>query len=164
MHVACLTGVYIHQDEPWYLNILCVRVTPYGDFFYYFTEVKSKIWRVIFFKYFYHWEIIEWASGFPEITENMKCRSMHLRWPVALSGECDSPVLSLSLTPIDISKVIWLPTPYLIRSKKYIKRQITCQQTDTLLFHRPASLWHYRFVSVRTQVPYSKTQNQNTNT
>ena len=25
--VACLTGVYIHQDEPWYLNILCVRVT-----------------------------------------------------------------------------------------------------------------------------------------
>ena len=27
MHVAYLTGVYIHQDEPWYLNILCVRVT-----------------------------------------------------------------------------------------------------------------------------------------
>ena len=27
MHVAHLTGVYIHQDEPWYLNILCVRVT-----------------------------------------------------------------------------------------------------------------------------------------
>ena len=26
MHVAYLTGVYIHQDEPWYLNILCVRV------------------------------------------------------------------------------------------------------------------------------------------
>ena len=27
MHVAYLTGVYIHQDEPLYLNILCVRVT-----------------------------------------------------------------------------------------------------------------------------------------
>ena len=27
MHVAYLTGVYIHQDEPWYLNILCVQVT-----------------------------------------------------------------------------------------------------------------------------------------
>ena len=27
MHVAYLTGIYIHQDEPWYLNILCVRVT-----------------------------------------------------------------------------------------------------------------------------------------
>ena len=27
MHVAYLTRVYIHQDEPWYLNILCVRVT-----------------------------------------------------------------------------------------------------------------------------------------
>ena len=27
MHVAYLTGVYIHQDESWYLNILCVRVT-----------------------------------------------------------------------------------------------------------------------------------------
>ena len=27
MHVAYLTGVYIHQDELWYLNILCVRVT-----------------------------------------------------------------------------------------------------------------------------------------
>ena len=29
MHVAYLTGVYIYQDEPWYLNILhvCVRVT-----------------------------------------------------------------------------------------------------------------------------------------
>ena len=26
MHVAYLTGFYIHQDEPWYLNILCVRV------------------------------------------------------------------------------------------------------------------------------------------
>ena len=27
LHVAYLTGVYIHQDEPWYLNILCVWVT-----------------------------------------------------------------------------------------------------------------------------------------
>ena len=27
MHVAYLTGVYIQQDELWYLNILCVRVT-----------------------------------------------------------------------------------------------------------------------------------------
>ena len=27
MHVAYLSGVYIHQDEPWYLNILRVRVT-----------------------------------------------------------------------------------------------------------------------------------------
>ena len=27
MHVAYLTGVYIHQDEPWYLDILCVRVS-----------------------------------------------------------------------------------------------------------------------------------------
>ena len=27
MHVAYLTGVYIHQDESLYLNILCVRVT-----------------------------------------------------------------------------------------------------------------------------------------
>ena len=27
MHVAYPTGVYIHQDEPWYLNILCVWVT-----------------------------------------------------------------------------------------------------------------------------------------
>ena len=27
MHVAYLTGVYIHQNEPWYLNILCVQVT-----------------------------------------------------------------------------------------------------------------------------------------
>ena len=27
MHVAYLTGVYIHQDEPWYLNTLCVWVT-----------------------------------------------------------------------------------------------------------------------------------------
>ena len=27
MHVAYLTGVHIHQDEPWYLNILCVWVT-----------------------------------------------------------------------------------------------------------------------------------------
>ena len=27
MHVAYLTGIYIHQDEPWYLNILWVRVT-----------------------------------------------------------------------------------------------------------------------------------------
>ena len=27
MHVAYLTRAYIHQDEPWYLNILCVRVT-----------------------------------------------------------------------------------------------------------------------------------------
>ena len=27
MHVAYLTGVYIHQDEPWYLNIICVWVT-----------------------------------------------------------------------------------------------------------------------------------------
>ena len=27
MHVAYLTGLYIHQGEPWYLNVLCVRVT-----------------------------------------------------------------------------------------------------------------------------------------
>ena len=27
MHVAYPTGVYIHQDEPWYLNTLCIRVT-----------------------------------------------------------------------------------------------------------------------------------------
>ena len=27
MPVAYLTGVYIYQDAPWYLNILCVRVT-----------------------------------------------------------------------------------------------------------------------------------------
>ena len=27
MHVACLTWVYIHQDEPWYLKILYVGVT-----------------------------------------------------------------------------------------------------------------------------------------
>ena len=27
MHVENLTDDYIHQDEPWYLSILCVRVT-----------------------------------------------------------------------------------------------------------------------------------------
>ena len=27
MHVDYLTGVYIYQDEPWYLNMLCVQVT-----------------------------------------------------------------------------------------------------------------------------------------
>ena len=31
MHVAYLTAVYIHQDEPWYLNKLCVRANNAQD-------------------------------------------------------------------------------------------------------------------------------------